>query len=342
MANVSGTATYWNSLRYEGRLWTAASVPGQNGTGTPFLTLMGGLNADNMRVVPDFDFAMVNEYTFPTAAQPDITENASGSAPTAVSPIDSQARNACGIYQESVNVTYKKLSTEARMATGIVEDGVGYWASEGDPIQDAISRNKAYVMTKLARDYNYTSLNGAFAQSTDSDTASKSRGVITAVTTNAVAASGAELSEALLQEVFGNLSDSTSNQAFNAMPIMFVPSKQKQNISKIYGNQPESWNIGGVDIQLIYTDFGPIGVIVEPMVNVSDASTDTILIASMAACKPVFNEVVTDQGNAGLLVYEDLAKTGAAYKGQFVGHMGLDYSHEKMHAKLTGLAQTRI
>lgn len=342
MAETSGITTYWNANRYEGRLWTAAQVPGQNGTGTPFLTLMGGLNASNMRIVPDFDFAMTNEYTHPTAAQPSISETASQTAPAAVSPIDSQQRNACGIYQKTVNATYKAMSTRARLATGIVQDSVGYWAPEGDPRQAEIDRNKAFQLINIARDYSFTCLNGTFQQSTDADTASKAGGVISAVSTNAIAAGGAELSDALLQELFEDMSTNTSNQAFNAMPVMFVTAKQKQNISTIFGNAPTSWNIGGMNIETIITDFGPVGVIVEPMVNASGASTDTILFASMAACKPVFNPVVTEAGNEGLLVYEDLAKTGAAYKGQFVGHLGLDYSHEKMHGKITGLAQTRI
>ena len=342
MANVTGITTYWNSPRYEGRLWTAAAVPGQNGTGTPFLTLMGGLNAANMRVVPDFDFAMTNEYTFPTPAQPEISETDVQTAPSAKSPIDSQSRNACGIYQEAVNVTYKKLSTMGRIATDVVEGGVGYWAPEGTPIQDVISRNKAYVLTKIARDYNYTCLNGVYQQSTAISVASKAGGIVSAISTNAIDAGGAELSESLMQELFGTISDNTSNQAFGAMPVLFVTSKQKQNISTIYGNQPTSWEIGGINIDTIITDFGPVGVIVEPMINASGAGTDIILFASLSACKPVFNPVFTDKGNAGLLLYEDLAKTGAAYQGQFVGHMGLDYSHEKMHGKITGLAQSRI
>lgn len=341
MAQVSGVTTYHNSPKYEGLLWTADAEPGR-GTGTPFLTLMGGLNSANMRVVPDFDYAMSAEYDYAAPAQPNIDETGAITAPDASSPVLSQARNALNIYQEAVNVTYKKLSTMSRLATDITINNVGYWATEGDPVQNAIAERKAYILKKIARDANYTFMNGAYQQSTDSTTPSKTRGVITACSANAIAANGAELSEALLQELFKNVAENSSNQAFQQFPVLFVPALQKQNISKIFGNQPDAWEIGGMNIQTIMTDFGQVGVVYEPMVQASNATTDTVALIAMGACRPVFNPVTTENGSAGLFLYEDLAKTGASYKGQFLAHMGIDYANEKLHGKITGLAQSRI
>lgn len=341
MAQVNGITNYWNSPHYEGELWTANSVPGK-GTGTPFLTLMGGLNAANMRVVPDFDFAMVNEYDFPNPEQPNISESASYTAPNATSPIYTQQRNAVGIYQEAVNVSYKKLSTEARLATDIVHDGVGYIAPEGTPAQRLIAERKSYILQKIARDYNYACLNGVYQMSTGTGTASRSGGVISGASTNAIVAGGAELSEKILQQLFRSMAETTNNLAFQNTPLLFVPATQKQNISKIFGNQPNAWTIGGLNVEVILTDFGEVGVVYEPMVNAPNATDDTILFASMDACRPVFNKVVTENGEQGLLLYEELAKTGASMKGQFIGHMGLDYAHEKMHGKITGLKRSSL
>jgi hypothetical protein len=342
MAQITGATTYHNSPRYEGLIWTADAEPGR-GTGTPFLTLMGGLNSSNMRVVPDWDYAMTAVYDYPTAAQPDVDENTAQNAPNAISPVFSQVRNAVNMYHEAVNVTYKKLSTMDRLATDIVIGGaVGYWAPEGDPVQDAIQERKTYILRMIARNFNVSCLRGAYQQSTDSDTASKTRGVVTAVTTNAVAANGAELTESMLQEVFADVALNSNGQGFMQVPILFAPTLQKQNITKIYGKQPESWDIGGMNITIIMTDFGEVGVVYEPMVQASNAATDTIAFVAMNACRPVFNPVITESGNAGLFLYEDLAKTGAGYKGQFVAHMGIDYANEKLHGKITGIAQSRI
>lgn len=339
MAQVTGITNYWNSPQYEGMLWTADLEPGR-GTGTPFVSLLGGLNGERARVVPDFDFAMSAEYDYPAASQPDIAESDAETAPSAVSPVLSQARNTVQIVHESVNITYKKLSTMTRIATDIVEGGVGYWAKEQDALNDAIAERKAYVLRKIARDMNYSFLNGTYQQSTDTDTSAKMRGVVEGVSTSAIDAAGAELTESMLQNLFATVAEESSNQAFQQFPILFVPAIQKQNISKIFGNQPESWNIGGLNVQTIMTDFGEVGVVYEPMINTT--STDNIALVALGVCRPVYNMVTTDQGNAGFLLYEDLAKTGAAMKGQFIGHLGIDYANEKMHGKITGLLRSRI
>jgi hypothetical protein len=65
MAQVTGTSTYWNTPNYDGLLWTADVTPGQ-GTGTPFLTIIGGLNGANARDVADFDYSMSSEFDFPS------------------------------------------------------------------------------------------------------------------------------------------------------------------------------------------------------------------------------------------------------------------------------------
>jgi hypothetical protein len=329
MSQVTGTATYWNSPNYDGLLWTADVVPGQ-GTGTPFLSLIGGLNGANARRVSDFDFAMSAEYDFPAAAQPAITETASLTAPSAVSGVLTQARNTCQIWQEAVDVSYKKVSTTARVATGVVEAGVGYWAEDGsNNQQNIVDQNKMYSLQKIARDANYTFLNGTFAQSTSSAVAAKTGGVITGITTSATAAAGATLDKALLQTLFKDVVGNSGGQSYQRTPVLFVNAFQKQKISEIYGYQPDDWTIGGLNIQTILCDFGRVGVVYDPMVP-----ADTVLLAATGVIKPVFCDV-PGKGN---MFYEDLAKVGAAEKAQIYGQMGIDYANEKMHGKITGLA----
>lgn len=329
MAQTTGTSTYWNTPNYDGLLWTADVVPGR-GTGTPFLSIIGGLNGGNARRVPDFDFAMSAEYDFPAASQPDIDETDSLTAPSATSPVLAQARNTAQIYQEAVDISYKKLSTTDRIATGIVQGSVGYWAEDGSMNQqNLVDQHTMYVLQKIARDANYTFLNGTFQQSTDSATSARTRGVITGVTSSAVAAAGAALSKPLLQELFRDVVENSGGQAYQQMPMLFVNAFQKQGISDIYGYQPDDWTIGGLNIQTILTDFGRVGVVYDPMVP-----TDTVLLAATNAIRPVFCDV-PGKGN---MFYEMLSKVGAAEKGQVYGQMGVDYANEKLHGKITGLA----
>ncbi|MCP4336482.1 MAG: DUF5309 domain-containing protein [Mycoplasma sp.] len=329
MAQTTGTSTYWNTPNYDGMLWTADVVPGQ-GTGTPFLTLMGGLNGGNARDVMDFDFSMSSEYDFPAASQPSISETASTTAPAATSPILSQERNTCQIFQEAIDITYKKLSTTERLATDIVQGGAGYWAKDGSNNQSGLdTRNLTYALQNIARKANYTFLNGTFALSTSSAVAAQTRGIITGATTNAIAAGGAALSKDILQSLFKTVVDNSGGQSYQNTPVIFLNSFQKQKISDIYGYQPDDWNIGGVNIQTILTDFGRVGVVYESMVP-----TDTVLFSAMNLVKPVFCPL----DGKGRLFDEDLAKVGASERKQVYGQMGIDYANEKLHGKITNLA----
>lgn len=329
MAQVTGTATYWNTPNYDGLLWTADVVPGQ-GTGTPFLTLLGGLNGTNVREVPDFDFSMSAEYDFPTAAQPSITETASITAPSAKSPILTQNRNTCQIFQEAVDITYKKLSTTERRATDIVTGGVGYWAQQMPNNQmDLVNKHLTYTLQKIARDANYTFLNGSFVESTSSGVAAQTRGIITGVSTSSIDASSATLDKALMDSLFKSVVDNSGGQSYQNTPIIFVNSFQKQRITNIYGYQPDDWNIGGVNIQTILTDFGRVGVVYDPMVPAA-----TVLFAAMNLVRPVFCTVP----EKGRLFDEILSKTGASERRQVYGQMGIDYANEKLHGKIINLA----
>ena len=341
MSQVSGVTNYWNSPQYEGLLWTADAVEGR-GNGLPFLGILGGLANGDYRIVDDFDYSMSAEFDFAAPSQPDIDETDALTAIAATSPVLAQAINSCGIVQESVNISYKKLSTMARLATDVVTGGVGYWAKEGTPVENAIEARKHYVLQKIARDMNYTFMCGTYQRSTDATTSGKTRGVVTACSTNATAAGSIELSESLMQTLFADCATNSNNQSFLNMPVLFVPAVQLDNISKIYGNQPESWNIGGVNIQLINTSFGRVGVVHEPSVQISTASTDTIALLAMDAIRPVFCPITNESGQHGLMLYEDLSKVGAGYQGMFNAQMGIDYANEKMHGKITGLLQTRI
>ena len=336
MAQVSGVSQTWNSPQYEGLLWTADQVPGR-ANNLPFMGILGGLTGADYRIVPDFDYAMTAVYDFADATQPDIDETDSLTAIAASSPVLSQVRNSCGIVQESVNISYKKLSTMSRIATDIVASSVGYWAKENTPIEDAIQSRKSYVLKKIARDLNYTFMNGVFQESTGVDVSGMTGGVVAATSTNATAAGSIELNESLLQAMFADCATNSGGQTFNSYPVMFVTAIQKYNISKIFGYQPTSWNMGGVAIDTILTDFGPVGVVFESMVPAG-----TVALVAMDAVRPVFNPVVTEDGSQGLMVYKDMAVLGGGYQGFFQAHIGIDYANELMHGKVTGIAQSRI
>ena len=317
MANVSGQGTSWNLPNYLGALY----LMGANQT--PFLNMIGGLQGGRARLVSHFEHALASTWDLETAAQPAIDETTSATAPTATSYVRGQDKNTCQIFQESVNVTYKKLSLggsiTADATTGLV--GMDDVNSVEDELDFQINAN----MKQIAVNCEYSMLNGVYQQATDAGTAAKMRGIVTACSTNAVNASSADLSRDLVNELLRTMA-ANGSQFIN--PVIFVNAFQKQRLSEIFGYAPADRNVGGLDIKQIETDFAMLGIVWAPHMV-----TSTLLIADLAVCQPVFCPVPSK----GVLFYEELAKAGAAEQGQIYGQIGLDYGPEEFHGKITNL-----
>jgi len=291
---------------------------------TPYLNMIGGLQGGTVRTVGDFQFPLAQPWALEAASQPAISETTSLTAPTPWTYVRGQDVNTVQIWQRQVSVSYAKQSVTGQVTadatTGLVD------ISDTQPVQNERDFQIMAHMRQLSLDIDYTFLNGAYAQATDAATAAKSRGVITAATTNTVAAGGATLDKALIDQLLRTMA---ANGSEFLQTVIFVNAFQKQKISDIYGYAPEDRNVGGVNIKQIETDFAILGIVWAP--NVPAA---TMLIADLAVCAPVFLPVP----EKGVLFYEELSKTGASEKGQIYGQIGLDYGPEEYHGTITGLA----
>lgn len=311
MTNATGQGTVWNLPNYAGDLFTA------DAENTPFLTMIGGLTGGV--VTNNFEFPTDSAYEYPAAAQPAITENDSLNAPDGTEFVRTQHKNVTQIFQEAVKISYVKLSNMGRMS-GLNTAGQ----------QSNVANEKAWqiatALKKIARDIEYTCLNGSYNLATNAAEANKTRGMLEACTSSAVNASGAALTKAMMQQLFKEMFD---NGAVFDNTVIWVNSFQKQKISEIYGYAPNDRNVGGVNIKQIETDFGNIGIALNRFMPAG-----SLLCADMATIKPVF-QPVPGKGN---FFYEKLAKTGASEDGQIYGQFGLDHSAEFLHGKIYGLA----
>lgn len=118
------------------------------------------------------------------------------------------------------------------------------------------------------------------------------------------------------------------------MPVMLVGSAQKLRITAAYSTagyvtKELQGNVGGVTVDQIITDFGPMGIMLDRAMP-----QDTIAFVTMGQLAPVFLEVP----GKGHFFEEPLAKTGATDRNQLYGEVGLAYGNQLTHAKLTGLA----
>lgn len=316
-ANVNLAGTVWNCPNYVGELFLIGANQ------TPFLNMVGGLQGASIRTVAAFQFSLAQPWALEDASQPNISETASITAPDPWTYIRDQDVNTVQIFQRAVSVSYAKQSVTGQITadavTGIAEVGL-------QPIQNEKDFQISAHMRQISVNVDFTFLQGAYQQATSAAVAPRSRGIITGCDSNTVDASGAALSKPLVDQL---LRDMAGNGAEFINPVIFVNAFQKQKLSDIYGYAPEDRNIGGINIKQIETDFAVLGIVWAPNVP-----TDTLLIADLSICSPVFLPVP----EKGVLFYEELSKTGASEEGQIYGQIGLDYGPEEYHGIIESLA----
>lgn len=318
MANANAAGTSWNCPNYTGELYLIGANQ------TPFLNMIGGLQGGRVRTVRDFQFPLAQPWALESAAQPQITETTSLTAPTPWTYVRGQDVNTVQIFQRQVSLSYVKASVIGQITadtTTKIVDG-----SEAQPVQSELDFQINAHMRQIAVDACYSFLNGTYSQATTAGVAAKTRGIITACATNTVAASAATLTKALLDQLLRTMA---GNGAEFLNPVIFCNAFQKQKISDIYGYAPQDRVVGGTNIKQIETDFAQLGVVWAPSVPAA-----TLLIADLSFCNPVFLPVP----GKGVLFYEELSRTGASESGHIYGQIGIDYGPEEMHGTITGLA----
>lgn len=287
----------------------------------PFLSRVAG-----RKVSQSDTFAMSANYAHQTAAQPAITEGDSVTAATAIAYDRAEESNKVQIFQESVAVSYAALSSSQRLK--IAESGTSEYGYTASPLEAAVANELAFqtarAQEKIYRDLEFTMLNGA-------GTDYKTKGILTACTTSTVGASSAALSKGLVDEL---LQEMAAAGAYFRRPTIFANAFQRSAITKLYEFVPADRSVGGASIGSIVTDFGIWEVVYDRFMP-----TDGILFADMAYVNVVTKPTPgKDYMPDGLLLMEELAKTGAAERYQLYGELGIDYGSEKLHGSLTSLA----
>lgn len=304
--------TVWSVVNYFGDLFTASALQ------TPVLNMIGGLGGKQQ--TDNFEFPTSQEYTQTAVSQPSITETASVTAPTPISLTRTQYKNVCQIVHEGVSLTYAKLSTMGRL------NGIATAGQVANPSSE-LDWQIAKVLEKIARDTEYSIIQGTYAISTSAAVASTTRGLNAAAALGTtIAAGGATLSKTLIDKL---LRDMFAAGAQFRNPVFILNAFQKQMISRLYGYAPTDRNVGGVNIKQIETDFGNIGTVLDAF-----QATDTLLLADLSVCS-VVTQPVPGKGN---LFYETLGKTAAAEVGQIYGALGLNHGPYFAHGSISGLA----
>lgn len=317
MSTVAGIGTTWNLPNYAGELFTA------DPTQTPLLSMTGGLTGGKQ--TDNFEFPTAVLFDYPAAAQPEISESASATAPAASHIAREQESNVVQIHQEVIDLTYAKLSNGGRMS------GLNTAGQNPNPADEKAWQIQQKLI-KIARDVEYSFLCGTYQKATAANVANKTRGMIElAGTCSTVDGAAGNITIAMIKALMLEMAD--NGAYFNNM-VMFCGATQKQKITSLYENQigynqAASRNVGGMNIQEIETDFCKMGIVWDRFMP-----DDTILIADIAHIAPVFQAVP----GKGVLFEEELAKVGASDRIQIYGQIGLAHGPAFLHGSITNLA----
>ena len=310
MGAITGQGESYNLPNYVGELFNVSP------TDTPLLSAIGGMTGGKS--------VTSKQFTWQTTDLAGATQTAAveGADPTMKGRTRSEVINVTQIMQYGVEVSYTKQAAVGNLSG---ESIIG-----NQPVQDELAFQLDMAMKTAARDIEHSFIQGTYVADTNITTARKTRGMLEAVTTNEVAGAAGALDQAKVEDALKQMAD--SGAPFE-MPVIFANAFQKQKLSAIYSSAlalaPRDRNIGGVNITTIETDFGQVGIVFERHIPADD-----VLIADLAFLKPVFLDIP----GKGHFFVEPLAQTGAAYKYQVYGEIGLEYGPEQFHAKITNLA----
>lgn len=309
-------ATSFGVLNYSGMLFNKGN------TRTPLSSLIGG----KMKTTNSTEFVVGQNYETAGGTQPEISETASLTAPDASVVTRTQMTNVTQIFQETVGISYAKQSNMGTLAGANIANQVA------NPINE-LDFQVAAKMQKIARDLEYTFVNGEYSKATSDATFNKTRGLVTSITTNVKAMAKKPLGlwdvADMVKKVYESNAPTTGLCLWcDAVTMFQINADAVQNGLTVV---PAAREVNGISLSSVVT---PIGVVYLYLGECLPAGSALLLDLDVIA--PV-GQPVPNKGNFFL---EPLAKGGAGDKYQIFGQMGLDHGPEWYHGKFTGISTT--
>ena len=308
-------ATSFGVLNYSGMLFNKGNVR------TPLSSIIGS----KAKTTNHVEFVTGQEYTAGgEGSQPAISETASLTAPDATVVTREQKTNVTQIFQESVGISYAKQSNMGTLS------GINIENQQANPMSE-LDFQVAAKIQKINRDIEYTFINGMYNKATTDATINKTRGLVTAITTNTIAMKSNPLGlwdiADMVKKIYGANAPTDGLCLWcDAITLFQINADAVQNGLTVV---PAAREINGIALSSVVT---PIGVVYLYLGECLPAGTALLLNLDVLA--PVY-QPVPGKGNFFL---EQLAKTGAGEKYQLFGQIGLDHGPEWYHGKFTGIS----
>lgn len=289
-------------------------------TKTPFSTMIGA----HRKFTNHTEFITGQEYETAEGSQPNISEAESLTAPDASVLKREQKTNVTQIFQESVGISYGKMSNMGTLS------GINVAGQQANPVSEEDFQIAA-KMAKIGQDIEYTFLNGKYQKSTGDNVPNKSRGLLNAIKSNIVDADGKMLSFMLLCEAMKCIDDSNGDTTNLVVGLDSTGRLQLNADAAANGLTIVSAgrDINGIAVDQVLT---PLGTVY--LKTLKYLPTGTVALFDPSIMAPV-EQIVPKKGNFFL---EELAKVGAGTKKQIFGQIGLDHGPEWYSAKITNLS----
>lgn len=305
---------------------------------TPFLSMIGGLSGGEQTNTVKFTW-QDTLHRAPSLTGADRGRIEGDDATFAVQSRTERV-NVVEIFQYGVELTYTKQAATGLLGTAGLNSTQTTSAESilgNQPVQNEMAWQLQIKIEQAALDAEISMLTGTFAYPNDG-TARQTQGIVGAISTIAKDAdTAADWSTSAGSPVSGRQAVNEVVQALydNGAPmrnmVAMVGSASKLLISSAFQGasgdlQPRSYNVFGVNVTDIETDFGRV-----PIVLNRHLPAETLLFVELDVVKPRFMPIP----GKGHFFLEPLAKSGSYDRQQLYGELGLMYGPEGWHAKVT-------
>lgn len=315
MAGITGMGTTFDLPNFVGDLFTISTED------TPFLSAIGGLTGGRPAVDKRFEW----EFYDLRDPEDDRQKVEGDDAPDAAERVRANDFNVVEIHQEAVEISYTRQAVAAR-------GGYETTARGTSPVSDELAWQTDQQLKQIARDIELSFITGTFQNPSNNSTPRKTRGLLEAIVTNVKDMAGGVPTIDDINDLFQIAYQNGGLQEGETRTLIAGPA-MKRLLTKIFIRDvgsgsafyQQSRNVGGVNLLQIETDFGSAALMIDRYMPVG-----TLVAASLEECAPRILQIP----GKGFLFFEELAKTGAATKGQIYGEIGLEFGNERKHAKL--------
>jgi len=318
----TGQVTTYTTVPYLGELFHTSKRP------NTLLKLLGGIHGQVIETSAK-EFPIGVYYDLRSPSQPAILEGAA--APAAQYRSLTQTTNVVQIFHEKVSLSY--LSQSDKAISGVVP--IPQFGAQGN-VQNP--RDEAFqvmaALETIAQDANYSFLNGTYANPANpASTALKTRGILTAITTNLVDHSGSTINTAALyktevESLMATLIATTGYNPDDTWTIM-ADVTQFGNIQAAYASAttpPYDREVAGLKLRQIYTRYGVLNLALDPDMPANKFAILNLGVAGIVGL-PVPGK--------GMLFEEPLYKQGSSDETQIYGQLGVAHGPEWMHAMVS-------